>query len=56
MIEAFSTRRAEIEATMKARELGTPGDDPKLADRAALLTRARKRDMDKDALRGAWAR
>ena len=56
MIEAFSTRRAEIEAAMEARELGTPGDDPKLADRAALLTRARKRDVDKDALRDAWAR
>ena len=49
VVEAFSTRRAEIEAAMKARELGTPGDDPKLADRAALLTRARKRDVDKNA-------
>ena len=56
VIEAFSTRRAEIEAAMKARDLGTPGDDPGLADRAALLTRARKRGMDKDALRDGWAR
>ena len=46
VIEAFSTRRAEIEAAMKARDLGMSGDDPSLADRAALLTRARKRGVN----------
>ena len=56
VIEAFSTRRAEIGAAMKARDLGAPGDDPRLADRAALLTRARKRGVDKDALRDVRAR
>ena len=56
VIEAFSTRRAEIEAAMRERDLGTPGDNPRLADRAALMTRAHKRDVDKDALRDAWSR
>ena len=55
-IEAFSTRRAEIEAAMEARGLGTPGADPRLAERAALMTRSHKRDVDKDALRESWRR
>ena len=50
-IEAFSTRRAEIEAAMAERGLGAAGDNPKLADRAALMTRAAKRDMDREELR-----
>ena len=54
-IEAFSTRRAEIEAAMEARGLGTTGESPHLARRAALMTRAHKRDVDRDALRGTWA-
>ena len=56
VIAAFSTRRTEIEAAMKARDLGTPADNPRLADRAALMTRAHKRDVDKDALRRSWSR
>ena len=53
-IEAFSTRRAEIEAAMEARGLGTTADNQHLARRAALMTRAYKRDVDKDALRESW--
>ena len=53
-IEAFSTRRAEIEAAMAERNLGTSGDSPRLAERAALMTRAAKRDIDREELRGVW--
>ena len=54
VIEAFSTRRAEIEAAMAERGLGTPAEKPHLAARATLMTRAAKRDMDKVALRETW--
>ena len=54
VIEAFSTRRAEIEAAMHDRGLGDPGSNPHLAARAALMTRAHKRDVDKEALRESW--
>ena len=53
-IAAFSTRRAEIEAAMEARGLGSSGDNPRLAERAALMTRAAKRDIDRRELRGVW--
>ncbi len=56
MIEAFSTRRAEIEAAMHELGLGTTGENPHLARRAALMTRAHKRDVDREVLRGTWAR
>ena len=56
VIDAFSTRRAEIEAAMEALDLGTPADNPHLASRAALMTRAHKRDVDKDALHRDWSR
>ena len=56
VIEAFSTRRAEIEAAMKARGFDDPADNKKLADRAALMTRANKRDVDKGELRRIWSR
>ena len=55
-IEAFSTRRAEIEAAMAARDLGASADNPRLAERAALMTRAAKRDIDREELRDVWAR
>ncbi len=55
-IEAFSTRRAEIEAAMEARGLGGTAENQHLARRAALMTRAHKRDVDKEALRETWAR
>ena len=54
VIEAFSTRRAEIEAAMAERGLGTTAANQRLAERAALMTRARKRDVDKSTLRGLW--
>ena len=54
VIEAFSTRRAEIEAAMEARGAGNTADSPHLAERAALMTRARKRDVDRQALRESW--
>ncbi len=53
-IAAFSTRRAEIEAAMAARGLGASADNPRLAERAALMTRAAKRDIDREELRGLW--
>ena len=56
VVEAFSTRRAAIEAAMAGREAGTPADNQRLAERAALVTRAYKRDVDKVALRETWTR
>ena len=53
-IAAFSTRRAEIEAAMEARGLGVSADNPRLAERAALMTRAAKRDIDRRELGGVW--
>ena len=55
-IEVFSTRRAEIEAAMQDRGLGKTADNPHLARRAALMTRAHKRDVDKAALRDTWTK
>ena len=55
-VEAFSTRRAEIEAAMAERNLGDSAANPRLAERAALMTRAGKRDIDRDELRGVWAK
>ena len=55
-IEAFSTRRAEIEAAMAERGLGASADNPRLAERASLMTRAKKRDIDRGELRGVWER
>ena len=56
VIEAFSTRRTEIEAAMKDRGFDDPADSKRLADRAVLVTRAAKRDVDKGALRQVWDR
>ncbi len=55
-IEGFSSRRAEIEAAMEARGLGASADNPRIAERAALMTRAKKRDIDRDELGGVWQR
>ena len=55
-VEAFSSRRAEIEAAMEERGLGASADNPGIAERAALMTRAKKRDIDRDELRGVWQR
>ncbi len=54
VIEAFSTRRAEIEAAMEGRGLGTPAENQRAAQRAALMTRAAKRDVDRAELREMW--
>ena len=54
VIDAFSTRRAEIEAAMEAGGLGSPASRPHLAARAALFTRAHKRDVDREALGASW--
>ena len=56
VVEAFSSRRAEIEAAMEERGLGASADNPRVAERAALMTRAAKRDIDRDELRGVWAK
>ena len=56
VIEAFSTRRAEIEAAMDGRGLGSTAENQHLARRAALMTRAHKRDVDKEALRETWVK
>ena len=56
VVEAFSTRRAEIEAAMEERGLGATAENPRIAERAALMTRAAKRDVDRDTLRGVWER
>ena len=56
VIDAYSTRRAEIETAMAERGLGESKDNPHLADRAALLTRAAKHDVDKAALDRTWQR
>ncbi|MYI69955.1 MAG: relaxase domain-containing protein, partial [Boseongicola sp. SB0673_bin_14] len=53
-VEAFSTRRAEIEVAMEARDLGSPAENPRLAERAALMTRAAKRDVGREELREVW--
>ena len=54
VIEAFSTRRAEIEAAMNERGLGASADNPRLAERAALMTRSHKRDVDQETLGAHW--
>ena len=55
-IRAYSTRRAEIEAAMAERGLGETADNPRHAGRAALMTRATKREVDRDELRQVWHR
>ena len=56
VVEEFSTRRAEIEGAMLTRNEGVSMENPELADRAALMTRARKQDVDKGELRRSWER
>ncbi len=54
VVEAFSTRRQEIEAAVAERGGGDTADNQRLAQRAALMTRAAKRDVDRDELRESW--
>ncbi len=56
IIDSFSTRRAEIKAAMDGRGLGTPAGNQRAAQRAALMTRAAKRDVDRAELREMWQR
>ena len=56
VIDAFSTRRAEIETAMAERGMGESKDNPHLAAKAALMTRAAKRDIDRDELARSWQR
>ena len=53
-IEAFSSRRAEIEAAMEGRGHGATAENQHLARRMALMTREHKREVDREALRGIW--
>ena len=54
VIEAFSTRRAEIEAAVAERGMSGTAENQRLAERAALMTRAHKREVDKATLRASW--
>ena len=54
MIEAFSTRRTEIEAAVAERGAADTAENQRLAQRAALMTRAAKRDVDRETLRESW--
>ena len=54
VIEAYSTRRAEIEAEIARQGAGGTAENQRLAQRAALFTRAAKRDVDRVALRESW--
>ena len=54
VIEAYSTRRAEIEAEVIRQGAGGTAENQRLAQRAALFTRAAKRDVDRAALRESW--
>ena len=56
VIEAFSTRRAEIEAAVAERSAGGTAENQRLAQRTALMTRAAKRDVDRGELRESWER
>ena len=55
-IQAFSTRRAEIEAAMAERGLGETTHNPRQAERAALMTRATKQEVDRAELHRVWQR
>ena len=54
VVDAFSTRRAEIEAAVAERGAESTADNQRLAQRAALMTRAAKRDVDRAELRESW--
>ena len=56
VIDAYSTRRAEIEAAVAGRGANATAGNQRLAQRAALMTRSAKRDVDRGALRESWER
>ena len=54
---AIETRMQDkASGAMEERGLGGTGESPHLAARAVLMTRARKRDVDKGELRQSWER
>ena len=52
----FEIAGVSREAGMAERGMGSPSDNPRLAERAALVSRAAKRDIDRDELTGVWQR
>ena len=54
VIEAFSTRRAEIEKAMEERGLGATAENQRAAQRVTLMTQDTKREADKGTLMAAW--
>ena len=53
-LEAFSTRSQEIKAAVK--NMGYETSTPAIAARAALLTRSRKAEPDREALKEIWGK
>jgi conjugative relaxase-like TrwC/TraI family protein len=53
-VEAFSTRRAEIVASLKASGIALSALDPVAAARAAIATRQRKQPITRDEARATW--
>ena len=53
VVEAFSTRRAELEAAVAERGADGTAADQRLAQRAALMTRAAKREVDRETLQAS---
>ena len=56
VIDAFSTRRAEIEAAMAEHGLNGTAENQRLAQHVALTTRTAKREVDRASLRSLWQR
>ena len=54
VIEAFSTRRAEIEKAMAERGLGETAGNQRAAQRVTLMTRDPKREAEKSAVMAVW--
>ncbi|MCY4383782.1 MAG: relaxase domain-containing protein, partial [Nitrospinae bacterium] len=54
VIEAFSTRRAEIEKAMEERGLGKTSENQRAAQQVTLMTRDPKCQADKAALMAVW--
>ena len=54
VIEAFSSRRAEIEKAMEERGLGATAENQRAAQRVTLMTRDPKREADKGTLMAVW--
>ena len=54
VIEAFSTRRAEIEKAMEERGLGETAGNQRAAQRVTLMTRDPKRETEKSTVMAVW--